>query len=85
MPTASNHLQERGKCPRHVAVLLIIKADLAYSDDNGRKIMDTVWLDVPGVRDGDYIQLYTGADGDGLFLNYKTCKEVATQEDFDKF
>lgn len=63
----------------------IIKADLAYFDDNGRKIMDTVWLDVLGVRDGDYIQLYTGADGDGLFLNYKTCKEVATQEDFDKF
>ena len=26
----------------------IIKADLAYFDDNGRKIMDTVWLDVPG-------------------------------------
>lgn len=48
------------------------KADLAYFDDNGRKIMDTVWLDVPGVRDGDYIQLYTGVDGDGLFLNYKT-------------
>ena len=30
------------------------KADLAYFDDNGRKIMDTVWLDVPGVRDGNY-------------------------------
>ena len=29
MPTASDHLQERGKCPRHVAVLLIIEADLA--------------------------------------------------------
>ena len=26
----------------------IIKADLAYFDDNGRKIMDTVWLDVRG-------------------------------------
>lgn len=46
-------------------------------DDNGRKIMDTVWLDVPGVRDGDYIQLYTGVDGDGLFLNYKTSTIVA--------
>ena len=53
------------------------KADLAYLDDNGRKIMDTVWLDVPGIRDGDYIQLYTGADGDGLFLNYKTSTIVA--------
>ena len=48
------------------------KADLAYYDDDGRKIMDTVWLDVPGIRDGDYIQLYTGADNDSLFLNYKT-------------
>lgn len=48
------------------------KADLAYYDDDGRKIMDTVWLDVPGIRDGDYIQLYTGADNDILFLNYKT-------------
>lgn len=53
------------------------KADLAYLDDNGRKIMDTVWLDVPGVRDGDYIQLYTGVDGDGLFLNYKTSTIIA--------
>ena len=53
------------------------KADLAYFDDNGRKIMDTVWLDVPGVRDGDYIQLYTGVDGDGLFLNYKTSTIIA--------
>ena len=53
------------------------KADLAYFDENGRKIMDTVWLDVPGIRDGDYIQLYTGADGDGLFLNYKTSTIIA--------
>ena len=30
-----------------------------------------------GVRDGDYIQLYTGVDGDGLFLNYKTSTIVA--------
>lgn len=47
------------------------KADLAYFDDNGRKIMDTMWLDVPGIRDGDYIQLYTGAQNDSLFFDYK--------------
>lgn len=47
------------------------KADLAYIGDDGRKIMDTVWLDVPGIRDGDYIQLYTGTNNDSLFLNYK--------------
>ena len=32
--------------------------------------MYTVWLDVPGIRDGDYIQCYTGNDNSGLFLNY---------------
>ena len=32
--------------------------------------MNTVWLDVPGIRDGDYIQCYTGNDNSGLFLNY---------------
>lgn len=46
------------------------KADLCYFDDDGRKIMNTVWLDVPGIRDGDYIQCYTGNDNSGLFLNY---------------
>ena len=29
MPTASDHIQERGECLQHVAVLLIIEADLA--------------------------------------------------------
>lgn len=47
------------------------KADLCYFDDNGRKIMNTVWLDIPGIRDGDYVECYTGADNDRLFLNYK--------------
>ena len=53
------------------------KADLAYLDDDGRKIMDTVWLDVPGIRDGDYIQLYTGNEGDSLFLDYMTSTIIA--------
>ena len=47
------------------------KADLCYFDDNGRKIMNTVWLDIPGIRDGDYVECYTGAGNDRLFLNYK--------------
>lgn len=53
------------------------KADLAYLDDDGRKIMDTVWLDVPGIRDGDYIQLYTGNEGDSMFLDYRTSTIIA--------
>lgn len=47
------------------------KADLCYYNENGRKVMNTVWLDTPGIRDGDYIECYTGADNDALFLNYK--------------
>lgn len=53
------------------------KADLAYFDDNGRKIMDTVWLDIPGIRDGDYIQLYTGTENDSMFLKYKMSSIIA--------
>ena len=46
------------------------KADLCYFDENGRKVMNTVWLDVPGIRDGDYMECYTGSDNDALFLDY---------------
>lgn len=48
------------------------KADLCYLDENNRKVMNTVWLDASGIRDGDYIACYTGEDNDSLFLNYKT-------------
>ena len=47
------------------------KADLCYFDDNGRKIMNTVWLDIPGIRDGDFVECYTGAGNDRLF--FKMC------------
>jgi len=47
------------------------KADLCYFDENGRKVMNTVWLDIPGIRDGDYMECYVGTDSDTLFLNYK--------------
>lgn len=73
----TNHSDKNGNVRVEKVYQQYTKADLAYFDDNGRKIMDTVWLDVPGVRDGDYIQLYTGADGDGLFLNYKTSTIIA--------
>lgn len=54
------------------------KADLGYIDDNGRRVVDTVWLDVPGIRDGDYLELYTGADNDSMFLNYRSSTIIAT-------
>ena len=54
------------------------KADLGYIDDNGRRVVDTVWLDVPGIRDGDYLELYTGADNDSMFLNYRPSTIIAT-------
>ena len=46
------------------------KADLCYYDDNGRKIMKTVWTDISGIRDGDYIECYTGTNNDNLYINY---------------
>lgn len=54
------------------------KADLGYIDDNGRRVVDTVWLDVPGIRDGDYLELYTGADNDSMFLNYRPSTVIVT-------
>lgn len=54
------------------------KADLCYFDENGRKVMNTVWLDVPGIRDGDYIECYTGSDNDALFLDYNAATIIAS-------
>ncbi len=54
------------------------KADLCYFDENGRKIMNTVWLDVPGIRDGDYVECYTGADNDSLFLDYNVATIITS-------
>ncbi len=54
------------------------KADLCYFDANGRKVLNTVWLDVPGIRDGDYMECYTGADNDGLFLKYHAGTLIAS-------
>lgn len=54
------------------------KADLCYFDENSRKVMNTVWLDVPGIRDGDYMECYAGADRNALFLNYKAGTLIAS-------
>jgi hypothetical protein len=44
------------------------KADISYTNDEGRHILKTVWLDMDGVRDGDYIMCYT--DQNKLFMQY---------------
>ena len=54
------------------------KADLCYLDENGRKVMNTVWLDVPGIREGDYIECYTGSGQDELFVNYNAGTIIAS-------
>ena len=54
------------------------KADLCYLDENGRKVMNTVWLDVPGIREGDYIECYTGSGQDALFVNYNADTIIAS-------
>ena len=69
-------------CVIVVAVLFVRNEWISHSDKNGNVRVEKVYqqytkADVPGVRDGDYIQLYTGVDGDGLFLNYKTSTIVA--------
>lgn len=66
----SNHKDKNDNVRVEKVYQQYTKADLCYFDDDGRKIMNTVWLDVPGIRDGDYIQCYTGNDNSGLFLNY---------------
>lgn len=54
------------------------KADVCYLGDDSRKIMDTIWLDETGIRDGDYIECYTGADRDRIYIKYKPATIIAT-------
>lgn len=46
------------------------KADLRINDDAGRVIVTTIWLDVDGIREGDYIECYTNEEQDGIFYDY---------------
>ena len=46
------------------------KADLRISDDVGRIIVKTMWLDADGIREGDYIECYTNGEQDGIFYDY---------------
>lgn len=46
------------------------KADLRISDDVGRIVVKTMWLDADGIREGDYIECYTNGEQDGIFYDY---------------
>lgn len=54
------------------------KADLCYLGEDSRKIMDTMWLDKTGIRDGDYIKCYTGEGQDRIYIKYKLTTILAT-------
>lgn len=46
------------------------KADISFTDEEYRKVLETVWLDMDGIRDGDYIECYTDADQQSIYLDY---------------
>ncbi|MEE1304008.1 MAG: helix-turn-helix transcriptional regulator [Agathobacter sp.] len=47
------------------------KAEVGYFAEDSRKIVDTVWLDKAGIREGDYIECYSGAGKDRIYIKYK--------------
>lgn len=46
------------------------KADISFYDDDSRKVLKTVWLDMDGIRDGDYIECYTDDGQQEIFIDY---------------
>lgn len=46
------------------------KADVSFYDDEGRKVLKTLWLDIEGIRDGDYIECFTDGKQSGIYYDY---------------
>lgn len=46
------------------------KADLSFFDDVSRRVVKTVWLDVNGIREGDFLLAYTDEEQLGLYYEY---------------
>lgn len=46
------------------------KADLCFYDDASRKILKTVWLDIDGIREGDFVECYTDEKQRGIYVDY---------------
>ncbi|MCM1084232.1 MAG: helix-turn-helix domain-containing protein [Clostridium sp.] len=46
------------------------KADISFFDDASRKVQKTVWLDIDGIRDGDYVECFTDSGQTGIYVDY---------------
>lgn len=46
------------------------KADVSFLDDVSRRVTETVWLDVPGIREGDYLVCYTDGEQKNVYHEY---------------
>lgn len=47
------------------------KADLSFYDDVSRRVVKTVWLDVNGIREGDFLASYTDEEQKGVYYEYR--------------
>lgn len=46
------------------------KADVSLSWNNARRVVKTVWLDVNGIREGDFLFCYTDGDQKEIYYEY---------------
>ncbi|MCM1538428.1 MAG: helix-turn-helix domain-containing protein [bacterium] len=53
------------------------KADICFYDDVSRKVVKTVWLDIDGIRDGDFIECYTDEAQRGAYYEYRARTLIA--------
>lgn len=47
------------------------KADVSFFDEVSRRVVKTVWLDVNGIREGDYLVCYTDEEQKGIYYGYR--------------
>lgn len=46
------------------------KADISFIADDTRQVQETVWLDIDGIRDGDYVECYTDGSQQAIHIDY---------------
>lgn len=47
------------------------KADISFFDDASRRVVKTVWLDLNGIREGDFLAGYTDEEQKGIYYEYR--------------
>lgn len=47
------------------------KADVSFFDDVSRRVVKTVWLDVNGIREGDFLICYTDEEQKDVYCEYR--------------